>query len=127
MCIRDRKEVGIKKRFSDPHPDDLEKKEFKLVEPRSKRVKNKSKHSPKKHSRENRNNSRRENSRERGRRNQSKGEKRKHRFSNLDGSPRNWGEQKKGRASRKFTRQNGRRRNNRRRGNNRNKSRSSKR
>ena len=124
---RIQKEVGIKKRFSDPHPDDLEKKEFKLVEPRSKRVKNKSKHSPKKHSRENRNNSRRENSREKGRRNQSKGEKRKHRFSNLDGSPRNWGEQKKGRASRKFTRQNGRRRNNRRRGNNRNKSRSSKR
>ena len=124
---RIQKEVGIKKRFSDPHPDDLEKKEFKLVEPRSKRVKNKSKHRPQKHSRENRADSRRENSGGRGRNDQSKRGKRKRRFSNLDGSPRNWGEQKKGRSSRKFTRQNRRGRNERGRGNNRKRSDRSKR
>ena len=124
---RIQKDVGIKKRFSDPHPDDLEKKEFKLVEPRSKRVKNKSKHRPQKHGRENRVASRRENSQGKGRTDQSKRGKRKRRFSNLDGSPRNWGEQKKGRASRKYTRQNRRGRSERGRGNNRRQSGRSKR
>ena len=92
---RIQKEVGIKKRFSDPHPDDLEKKEFKLVEPRSKRVKNK--HNQKSKQR----NSRRRDRRGGGRPDYSKQGKRKRRFSNSNDSPRNWGEEKKGRKKRR--------------------------
>ena len=84
---RIQKEVGIKKRFSEPHPDDLEKKEFKLVEPRSRRVKNRS-------------NQNRRNPRRRDRNggegfDYSKRGKRKRRYSNQSDSPRNWGEEKK--------------------------------
>ena len=90
---RIQKQVGIKKRFSEPHPDDLEKKEFKLVEPRSKRVKNKH------HQKSKQGNSRRRD--RRGRPDYSKQGKRKKRYSNSNDSPRNWGEEKKGRKKRR--------------------------
>ncbi|HJM65980.1 MAG TPA: DEAD/DEAH box helicase [Candidatus Thalassarchaeaceae archaeon] len=124
---RIQREVGIKKRFSDPHPNDLEKKEFKLVEPRSKRVKNKprqkSQRGDRRRSRgDNREDSQRGNQEDSGRRDHSKKGRRKKRFSNADGSPRNWGEQKKGRGSREQSRRNNQRGNNRNRRNNRNRS-----
>ena len=95
---RIQKEVGIKKRFSEPHPDDLEKKEFKLVEPRSKRVKNRSSQNQK------RRNPRRRDRRESGASDYSKRGKRKKRYSNQSDSTRNWGEEKKGRKRSKHRR-----------------------
>ena len=92
---RIQKEVGIKKRFSEPHPDDLEKKEFKLVEPRSKRVKNKSNQNHKQR------NPRRRDRRGVGQPDNSKRGKRKKRYSRQSDSPRNWGEEKRGRKGRK--------------------------
>jgi superfamily II DNA/RNA helicase len=129
---RIQKQVGIKKRFSDPHPDDLEKKEFKLVEPRSKRVKNKPRQKSQVGDRRRSRGESQEDS-ERGdrggfsKRDHSKKGRRKKRFSNFDGSPRNWGEQKKGRGSRDQSRRNRQRGNNRSRGNNRKRSDRSKR
>ena len=92
---RIQKQVGIKKRFSDPHPDDLEKKEFKLVESRSKRVKNRSNQNS------NQRNPRRHDRRRDGRSDNSKRGKRKKRYSKQSDSPRNWGEEKKGRMGRR--------------------------
>ena len=89
------KEVGIKKRFTDPHPDDLEKKEFKLVEPRSKRVKNKHRQSPRKGNSQNGNENRSR------RPDYSKKGKRKKRFEKKNDSPRNWGEKKNNRGRKK--------------------------
>ena len=92
---RIQKEVGIKKRFSEPHPDDLEKKEFKLVESRSKRVKNRSNQNHKQR------NPRRRDRRGGGQPDNSKRGKRKKRYSRQNDSPRNWGEEKRGRKGRK--------------------------
>jgi len=92
---RIQKEVGIKKRFSEPHPDDLEKKEFKLVEPRSKRVKNRSNQN------HNQRNPRRRGRGGREQSDNSKRGKRKRRYSRQNDSPRNWGEEKRGRKGRK--------------------------
>tara|TARA_B100000902_G_scaffold388062_1_gene433087 strand:- start:565 stop:1998 length:1434 start_codon:yes stop_codon:yes gene_type:complete len=95
---RIQKAVGIKKRFSDPHPDDLEKKEFKLVEPRSKRVKNKHQQ------RSQRRDSGRRERTSTGRPDYSKRGKRKKRYSKSNDSPRNWGEENNERRNRRNSR-----------------------
>ena len=109
--------VGIKKRFTDPHPNDLEMKEFKLVEPRSKRIKNKPRRRNNQGNRRysnrgNRRNSDREDGGGPRRRDFSRKGKRKKRFSNSNGSPKRWGEQKKGGKRQHSRRNKGERRRN---------------
>ena len=92
---RIQKDVGIKKRFSEPHPEDLEKKDFKLIEPRSKRMKNRSNQNHKQR------NPRRRDRRGGGQPDNSKRGKRKMRYSRQNDPPKKWGEEKRGRKGRK--------------------------